>query len=161
MFIECLVRTYFTGTLWVFAYSLISQARKLKFRACVLVQLASLGCEIGSLWLLRPPFAQTARPRVVEHYLPTAKFLASGHFPGPCQGNSWGLHSCQILCIQTQAGAPDFSLNFPVGRTDRQPEVLDSDCLQIWELVFRLLCQLPSSPICLFSCILFSHSGHR
>lgn len=147
MFIECLVRTYFTGALWVFAYSLISQARKLKFRACVLVQLASLGCEVGSLWLLRPQFAQTARPRVVQHYLPTAKFLASGHFPG--------------TCIQTQAGAPDFSLNFPVGRTDRQPEALDSDCLQIWELVFRPLCQLPSSPICLVSCVLFSHSGHR
>lgn len=118
--------------------------RKLKFKESVHVQGASLGFEVGSVWLWKPHF-----PSVLDS--PTATSSATcpwprSHWVGIFQAFAEKrLGPTQLpgsVCSHPRWSFPGFSVHSRFGRTGRKSEVLCPKCLQKWDLKPRLSCQL-------------------
>lgn len=127
--IEYVVSMFFTRTLWVFPHNPIYRRRHWSSGSLYIFRWHHKDLKLGlrGPWGHTFPLYHTAWPRLLQHYLPSAKFLSGGHFPSICQRNIWVLPSCQSLCIRTQVGQSLTSLcTSLLAKPARKPKVLHS-----------------------------------
>lgn len=145
-------------------HSLISQMRNLKFREFILVQVATLGSEIGSLWLLKLPFSSVSeglserRSALLACSQVPVRWAFSRHWP-----EIFGSYTVARSCVcKFKLAPPKITLSASLlAELAGRPEVLLSECLQKWDLTCRLARQFPSSAVCSVPCIVFPYSGHQ